>query len=127
METHLMADRCTRREILGSGLAAAGWLASGRLFPVKAAEPAPGPASPTAKPDKNAPSLRVAIQRCESYEPKLVRQKVDAALELIGGIKKLVENKTVTIKINVTGGPGELAGLPGYRTYHIHPHVLAAL
>jgi uncharacterized protein (DUF362 family) len=69
----------------------------------------------------------VAIQRCTSYQPQLVRQTIDNAFNLIGGVKKLVSNKTVTIKINVTGGPGTLGGLPGYRTYQIHPNVLAAV
>jgi len=76
---------------------------------------------------REAPSLPVAIQRCTSYEPEVVRSRLDAALDLVGGVKQLVSGKTVTIKINVTGGPGTLRGLPGYRTYHIHPHVLAAL
>jgi uncharacterized protein (DUF362 family) len=48
-------------------------------------------------------------------------------LRLIGGIRELVQGKTVTVKINVTGGPGKLCGLPGYRTYQIHPNLLAAL
>ena len=76
---------------------------------------------------KDAPSSPVAIERCESYEPQVVRAKLDAALDSIGGIKKLVNGKTVTIKINVTGGPGDMVGLPGYRTYHTHPVVLAAM
>jgi uncharacterized protein (DUF362 family) len=57
----------------------------------------------------------------------LVRATIDNAFKLIGGITKLVSNKTVTIKINVTGGPGTLCGLPGYRTYQSHPTVLAAV
>ena len=56
-----------------------------------------------------------------------MREKLDAAFNLLGGLKKLVANKTVSIKINVTGGPGKLANLPGYRTYQIHPNSLAAL
>ena len=77
---------------------------------------------------KEGPSLPVSIQRCESYEPQMVRARLNAALDQIGGIGQLVNNKTVTIKINVTGGPNDkLAGLPGFRTYHIHPAVLAAL
>jgi uncharacterized protein (DUF362 family) len=71
--------------------------------------------------------MRRAIQRCESYEPKVVRERLDAAIDQVGGIKSLVAGKTVTIKINVTGGPTKpLGGLPGYRTYHIHPNMLAA-
>src|SRR5208283_2785639 len=69
----------------------------------------------------------VAIERCRSYEPAVLREKLDAALNLIGGLKKLVNNKTVSIKVNVTGGPGTLAKLPGFRTYQIHPNLLAAL
>jgi hypothetical protein len=65
----------------------------------------------------------VVIQRCTSYQPQQVRGRPDAAMRLIGGIGKLVANKSVTIKINVTGGPGKLAGLPGCRTYHVHPNV----
>ncbi len=74
-----------------------------------------------------APTSPVSVQRCESYEPAVVRARLNTALDQIGGIGRLVANKTVTIKINVTGGPGKLAGLPGFRTYHIHPNVLAAL
>jgi len=76
---------------------------------------------------KNAPSAPVAIQRCESYEPSLVRRKLDAAIELTGGIDKLVRGKTVTVKLNLTGRVRELGGLPASRTYHIHPNVVAAL
>ena len=115
-----------RRELLASSLGAAGLLLSGsfsnllRAGPSKADEDIPDKS-------KDAPSLPVAIQRCTSYEPAVVRGAIDKTLDLIGGIKKLVENKTVTIKINFTGGPGTLCGLPAYRTYHIHPNVLAAV
>lgn len=76
---------------------------------------------------KNAPSMPVAIQRGDSYEPSLVRHKLDAALELIGGIDKLVRGKIVTVKLNLTGEIHQLCGLPACRTYHIHPSVVAAL
>jgi uncharacterized protein (DUF362 family) len=70
----------------------------------------------------------VAIQRCESYEPQLLRRTLDEALDLIGGIKKIVENKTVTIKLNITGGQaGKLGGLEPYETYHVHPKMVAAV
>jgi uncharacterized protein (DUF362 family) len=71
--------------------------------------------------------MPVAIQRCDSYELSLVRRKLDAALGLIGGIDKLVRNKTVTVKLNLTGEIRQLCGLPACRTYHIHPSVVAAL
>lgn len=76
---------------------------------------------------EGAPSLPVAIQRCPSYEPKLLMDKLNQALDLIGGIKPLVEGKTVTIKLNLTGGPQlKLGGLPAHRTYHVHPNFVAA-
>jgi len=73
------------------------------------------------------PTAPVSVQRCRSYDPRTLRETLDAAFKLIGGLKKLVSNKSVSIKINVTGGPGKLADLPGYRTYQIHPNLLAAL
>jgi uncharacterized protein (DUF362 family) len=69
----------------------------------------------------------VAIQRCESYEPKLVREQLDAALKLMGGLGDLVRGKTVTVKLNLTGGSGPACGLPAFRTYHTHPVVVGAL
>ena len=52
---------------------------------------------------------------------------LETALDAIGGIKTLVSGKTVTIKLNLTGGPRwELGGLPASRTYHVHPGFVAA-
>jgi uncharacterized protein (DUF362 family) len=125
-----MTCKWNRRDMLKCGLGAAGLALAGKSL-ATARDPAPISDDVVLKrigdKSKTAPTAPVAIQRCESYEPKLLRERLDATLKAIGGIKKLVENKSVTIKINVTGGPGNLAGLPGYRTYHIHPNVLAAL
>ena len=44
----------------------------------------------------------------------------------IGGIGRLVNGKTVTLKINMTAPAKDLAGLPASRTYHVHPNVVAA-
>jgi uncharacterized protein (DUF362 family) len=53
--------------------------------------------------------------------------KLKQSLDLIGGIAPLVRDKTVTIKLNLTGGPWtKLGGLPAYRTYHVHPNFVAA-
>ena len=39
----------------------------------------------------------------------------------------IVRGKTVTVKLNLTGGPRwRLGGLPAHRTYHVHPHFVAA-
>src|SRR5690242_10141576 len=98
-----MTKKLNRREVLAYGAAAVAgyWLAGGeRILAAEAVKPAGGWADRSAQ----APSLPVSIQRCESYDPKLLRAKLDTAFDQVGGIKKLVENKTVTIKINVTGG-----------------------
>ena len=116
----------TRRELLVRGAGAAGlWTFGGWRTLLQAAE-ATLPAH-TPNRGAKAPGLPVAIQRCESYEPALVRQRLDAALAGIGGIQKLVNGKTVTIKVNMTGPAQEVAGLPASRTFHIHPNVVAAL
>ncbi len=122
-----MALKISRRELMTRGLGTAGILAAGGI-PAALAEPQ-APSKPRL-PDrsKDAPSLPVAIQRCESYQPQPLRRKLDTALDLIGGIAKLVRGKTVTIKLNLTGGPArKLGGLPAHRTYHVHPNMVAAL
>ena len=120
-----MAGTLDRRELLASGLGAVGFLLTGSLAASRAKEPSPTDAEILDR-SRQAPNLPVAIERCTTYEPQAVRQRLDKAIGLIGGIKKLVEGKTVTVKINVTGGPGPLCGLPGYRTYQVHPNVVAA-
>jgi len=106
---------------------AAGLLAQGRLPLALSSESAPGARK---LPDKSetAPSSPVAMQRCESFEPQLFRRKLDAVLDLIGGVQKLVRNKTVTVKVNLTGMSWEPCfGLPAYETYQTHPSTVAAL
>jgi len=119
-----MTVSLTRRQVLIGGLGAAGVLAAAGGLRTEAGEPAA-----SARPDRSqqAPAAPVAIQRCESYDPHVVRAKLDAALRLIGGIGDLVRNKTVTVKLNLTGGSGPACGLPAIRTYHTHPAVVAAL
>ncbi len=121
-----MSEKINRRQALAYGLGTVGWMATGGM---RSALGADGPAIPMGRPDrsKDAPAAPVSVQRCESYEPALLRQKLADAFEQVGGIGRLVANKTVTIKINVTGGPAPLAGLPGYRTYQTHPNLLGAV
>jgi len=134
-----MTAKITRRKLLraglgasglgASGLGAGGLLAGGLLaggeFPTASATE-PTQQSPDRSGD--APGSPVAIARCESYEPKLLRAKLDDTLDRIGGIEKLVRGKSVTIKPNLTGPPtGKLGGLPSWRTYQVHPNMLAAV
>lgn len=124
-----MRQNFSRREFLVSSLSAAGIGAAGIVAAGGALQAAEGKSVyyPSVSLPKNLPTAPVAIERCRSYEPAKLRDALDASFNLIGGLKKLVENKSVSIKINVTGGPGTLAKLPGYRTYQIHPNLLAAL
>lgn len=121
-----MSHRITRREMLSGGLGAAGLLAGGRLPIVMAGENVARPL-PTDR-SQQAPTAPVAIRRCLSYDPQMVRQSLDDALKLIGGLNALVNGKTVTVKLNLTGGQaGKLAGLLAQQTYHVHPNVVAAV
>ena len=115
----------TRRQWLARSAGLAGLWAAGDWRGLLRAEDAPAPAHRPHR-AQGAPSSPVAIQRCESYEPALVRQRLDAALDALGGIGRLVQGKTVTMKINMTGPAQQVAGLPASRTYHVHPHVVAA-
>ncbi len=122
-----MSNHLGRRELLKCGLGAAALLAGGGL-PGAFGVPAKKNMRPTADLSDKAPSAPVAIQRCESFEPKLVRQKMEAALDLIGGVKRLVRNKTVVIKVNLTGMQWKrFAGMPAYESYQTHPHTVGAL
>ena len=121
-----MGSEISRRRMLARGLGTVGLLTGGCLPAAMAAEHARAPGQSSDR-SEDAPSLPVAIRRCETYQPQLVRRKIDEALDMLGGIDKLVRGKTVTIKLNLTGGSRLLGGLPAYRTYHVHPHMVAAL
>jgi uncharacterized protein (DUF362 family) len=115
-----MNERITRRQALRCGAAAVGWASARTILPTAA-----GRAAQTTK--EPAASLPVAIGRCASYQPDTVFNQLKHALDLLGGIQDLVRDKTVTVKLNLTGGPQwKLGGLPSYRTYHVHPHFVAA-
>ena len=121
-----MVPRMTRREWLASGVFSASLFWSGG----RSVWGAQGSAIKLPGPDRShqAPAAPVAIRRCATYDPQPLRHALDEALDLIGGIDKLVRGKTVTIKLNLTGGPtGTIGGLPPHRTYHVHPNLVAAL
>lgn len=122
-----MPHEITRRDMMRRTLGAAGLAAGLPLVTGRSPHWARAASSSAEKPAK-APSSPVAIQRCESFEPQVFRKKLDAALDLIGGIGSLVRGKTVTIKINLTGMRWDpCCGLPAEQTYITHPATLAAL
>lgn len=116
--------RITRRSVLAGGLAAAGFLATGFGSSGAAAVSAENGTDRSG----SAPDAPVAICRCPSYQPAELRRSLEHSFDLIGGIKPLVENKTVTIKINLTGMEWKpVFGLPAQETYQTQPDSLAAL
>ncbi len=122
-----MPREITRRDMMRQTLGTAGLIAGLPLVTAAASDATRAVASATGKSAK-VPSAPVAIQRCESFEPQVFRKKLDAALDLIGGIGSLVRGKTVTIKINLTGMRWDpCCGLPAEQTYITHPSTLAAL
>ena len=100
-----MGLEMNRRTFLG-GLAAAG-------IGARAAAPA-------------APTAPVAVAQCKSYADSL--PTMEKLMDQIGGLGRLVRNKTVVIKINFTGGPSTRLGyLPQSRSYWTNPQQVGAM
>ena len=121
-----MSCEITRREALARSLGTGGMIAGGlgAVLGSKSSQAAPQPADRSA----DAPTSPVALARCESFEPQLVRRKFNEVLDLIGGIDNLVRNKTVTVKVNLTGLAWKpFGGMPAYESYQTHPNTVAAL
>lgn len=73
-----------------------------------------------------APAAPVAITKCPSYDGDLT-SSLSTMFDQLGGLQKLVRNKTVTVKINMTGSPGDrLQGRAPALTHYVHPKLLGA-
>lgn len=73
-----------------------------------------------------APAAPVSISKCASYDEDLTA-KLNSMFEQLGGLDRLVRNKTVTIKINMTGSPGvRFQGKAPAITHYTHPKLLGA-
>jgi uncharacterized protein (DUF362 family) len=118
---------CTRRTFIRLGAAftatAPFALKGARLFA------ADSPAAPAAA-AKTGADARVAIAACRSYGAE-ARTALKQCFDLLGGIGSLVKNKTVTVKVNLTGTNfAPVLGRPVGDTYMTHydtAHGLAAL
>ncbi|MDR3698784.1 MAG: DUF362 domain-containing protein [Candidatus Sulfopaludibacter sp.] len=74
-----------------------------------------------------APAGRVAVARCKTYDASELVPTLQKMFDQLGGLDRLVKNKTVAIKINLTGSPTYRLGyLPLEDTHYTHPHVIAA-
>jgi uncharacterized protein (DUF362 family) len=100
--------RCgiSRREMLAFAGAAA-------LTPLRAAS------SPAAR--------TVAVSKCAAYGNDEVASCLKTMFDQLGGLGKIVANKTVTVKLNLTGSPAQrFEGRPLGITHYTHPQVIAA-
>lgn len=106
-----MHCRLSRRNFFRASAAAAGVWAAGPAFLRAAAAPA-GP---------------VTVARCKTYDPAELVPTLRKMFDQLGGLGRLVKNKTVAIKVNLTGSPTYRLGyLPLEDTHYTHPNVIAA-
>ncbi len=90
-----------------------------------AADMAGGPIP--AAPLPRHPDAKVAIVPCRTYGPE-VRPALEKCFDLLGGIGSLVKDKTVTVKLNLTGNSANpLLGRPVGETYNTHYDTALAL
>ena len=89
-------------------------------------------AAPSAAPllkaaeEKLVPAAPVSIAKCGSYDED-VTTKLATMFDQLGGIERLVRNKTVTVKVNMTGSPGQrVEGRAPAITHYTHPKLLGA-
>ena len=76
----------------------------------------------------DAPSSRVAVARCKTYDSAELVSALDRMFDQLGGLGRLVKGKTVAMKVNLTGAPTyRLKYLPLEDTHYTHPHVIAAV
>ena len=99
----------SRRELLAAGGVTLGSLALGRVATAK-----------------EAPAAPVAIARCRSFERAPVEQSLRTLFDQIGGIGPLVKNKTVALKLNLTGQPQRFPTDPAL-PYRSDPNTVLAV
>jgi len=74
-----------------------------------------------------APTAPVSIAKCNSYDGDLATT-LSTMYDQLGGLDRIVRNKTVTIKLNLTGSPGlRLQGKPLGVTHYTHPKLVFAM
>jgi uncharacterized protein (DUF362 family) len=84
-------------------------------------------AGATLLPAKETPAPPVSIARCGSYEEDLPTI-LNTMFDQLGGLSGRVANKTVTIKLNLTGSPGlKFQGKPLGLTHYTHPKTVGAM
>jgi len=91
------------------------WIATITAAPLLKAAPLP-----------DAPAAPVSIAKCASYDEDITA-KLATMFDQLGGLEKLVRNKTVTVKLNLTGAPSQrVRGLAPALTHYTHPKLVGA-
>jgi uncharacterized protein (DUF362 family) len=106
-----MKTNCSRRNFLGAmGMAAGAYV----IHPVMASA-------------FEAPAGRVAIGTCPEYDRQVV-DVLSTMFDQLGGLSKLVQGRTVAIKLNMTGPTNDkLNSMPNQITHWVHPQVIGSL
>lgn len=74
-----------------------------------------------------APAAPVAIGACKTYSRAELVATLSRMFDQLGGLERLVNGKTVAVKINLTGSATYRVGyLPLGDTHYTNPHVIAA-
>jgi uncharacterized protein (DUF362 family) len=69
----------------------------------------------------------VSVAKCNTYDGDLTGT-LSTMFDQIGGLGRIVKNKTVTIKVNLTGSPAlKFEGKPLGLTHYTHPKMAAAM
>jgi uncharacterized protein (DUF362 family) len=75
-----------------------------------------------------APTSPVVIERATKFDKPVLAELLKRSFDRLGGIRKLVSGKTVTVKLNVTGdGRKRLGGKTAARSYQVHPNLIEVL
>ena len=74
-----------------------------------------------------APTAPVAVAKCGTYDAATLVPTLSRMFDQLGGLKRIVNGKTVGIKINLTGAPNYRVGyLPLGDTHYTNPQLIAA-
>ena len=84
-------------------------------------------AAPVIGAPRNAPASPVSIARCTTYDADL-NALMGGMFDQLGGLERIVRNKTVTVKLNLTGSPGlRFRGKALGSTHYTHPKTAGAM
>ena len=119
---------CNRRAFIQRSIALAAGAPLAFQFGHGSALAADTPGVPAkASSSPNRANAKVAIVSCRAYGPE-IRTALKQSFDLVGGIGSLVKNKTVTVKLNLTGTNfSQFLNRPVGETYMTHFATAAAL